>query len=249
MWRRRIRMTLPLLLATCGAAATRPVEPVPPHLADARAMVADIRPAANTYAYGPGDLRWKGEAGSPAYACHASCSAFLTLLLMHAYHTSAEQMQAMTGSAHPHAAVWHDAIVARRRGLRQITHLADARPGDILAVRFPPGTAADTGHVMLVDVAAVPHAASAPVVPGTTQWDVTIIDSSKDPHGPADTRRPADGPAGTGVGRGTVRIYTHPDGTVAGYAWSDSAKTAYRPQAEREMVIGRLEVAGEGVRG
>ncbi len=230
--------------AAAGAAPARAdvADAVPPHLADARTMVAGIRPADNRYTYGNGSLTWKGEDGAVAFVNHADCSAFVTLLLEHSYHFTAKQVRQTTGSEHPHADVWHDAIRAGRGGLHEVTRLADARPGDILAVKFPPHTG-DTGHVMLVDAPPVPHAASAPVEAGTTQWDLTIIDSTKSPHGPADTRRHPDGTAGTGVGRGTVRVYTAADGTVAGYAWSDSDQSEYRPQAERNLAIGRLDPA------
>ena len=131
--------------------------------------------------------------------------------------------------------------------MTQITRVADARPGDVLAVRFPPHSG-DTGHVMLLDAPPVPRTPTAPLVPGTDQWDLTIIDSTKDPHGSTDTRHTVGNGVGTGtgtgvgtgVGRGTVRLYTAADGTVVGYAWSDGTRSAYRPSSDRHLVIGRL---------
>ena len=231
-----------VLAVACVAAtaATRPAaDPVPPHLRDAQTLVANVKPADDLYVHKGCYIRWKGEAGATAYASHNDCSDFVALLFEHTYHFTPKQMADLTGKERPFANTWHDAIAAGRGGLRQVTHLADARPGDLLAAEFPPG-AGDSGHVMMVEQLPVPHPASSPVVAGTRQWDVTIIDSTKSPHGPADTRKAS---AATGVGRGTIRIYTNPDGTVAGYAWSDSDKTAYRPMAERNLVIGRLERA------
>lgn len=233
------------MLIGCLCAAAAAVEPaVPPHLRDARAMLAGVAPADNHYANGVGTLAWKGEGGADRYVCKATCSAFVTLLVEHAYGLSTEQMRQLTGAARPHAAVWHDAIATTRPGLARVTRVTDVRPGDLLAITFPPEhVGGDTGHVMLVDAVPARRPASRPVVAGTDQWDVVVIDSSMNPHGPADTRRRADGTAKIGLGRGTVRVYANPDGTIAGYAWSDVPASKYWPaDGDRHMVVGRLDV-------
>ncbi len=233
------RFTWILALTCLAATATTRPAAIPPHLVDAETLVANIKPSEDLYVHKNCYIRWKGEAGATAYASHNDCSDFVALLFEHTYHLTLRQMADLTGKERPYANTWHDAIVANRGGLRQITRLADARPGDVLAAKFPPG-AGDTGHVMMVDQLPVPHPASSPVVAGTTQWDVTVIDSTKGGHGTADPRKAT---GQTGVGRGTIRIYTKPDGTLAGYAWSDSATTEYRPMTDRHLVIGRLERA------
>ena len=229
------------LISSAALAADAPptTEPaVPPHLREARALLAGIAPAANAYVHGDGKVRWKGEDGNAAYVSRATCSAFLTLLVRHSYGLTDADVERLTGQRHPHSDVWHDAIAAGRPGLDRIKRVADVRPGDVLAVKFPPGVG-DTGHVMLVDQPPTTRPASAPVVPGTVQWDVVVIDSSQHPHGADDTRRH---PAGAeGVGRGTIRLYAAADGTVAGYAWSESDKSEYRPQADRDLVVGRID--------
>jgi hypothetical protein len=239
----RLRPRLsPVLIAAASVAAVAAPQ-VPPHLADARAMVAHVAPADNVYVNGPGLLRWPGEDGATGYECKVTCSAFLTLLVRHAYHLSVAQVERLTGQSQPHADVWHDAIRAGRPGLHEVVRVADVRPGDVLAIKYEPDEG-ETGHVMLVDQPPATRAPSAPVVAGTTQYDVTVIDSTRHPHGLPDTRRPADGPARTGAGRGTIRIYARADGTVAGYTWTDSAKAEFRRSGtDRDMVIGRLDPA------
>lgn len=74
-------------------------------------------------------------------------------------------------------------------------------------------------------------------------WNVTIIDSTRSPHGKGDTRIASDGTSGQGVGRGVIRIFTNSDGSVAGYCWSDGSKSKFESQDERNLAIGRLDVA------
>jgi hypothetical protein len=227
--------------ATWGAADA---PSVPTHLADAETLVANIRPADNEYLHRGCYIHWPGIDGATEYGLHSDCSDFVALLLEHSYHFTPRQMRALTGKERPLANTWHDAIEAGRGGLSEVKTVSEVRPGNILAIRYPPGEA-DTGHVMLVDGPPVRREPSAPVEPGTVQWDVTVIDSSKSGHGPTDTRhRHADGTSDTGVGRGVVRLYSNPDGTVAGYSWSDSAKSEFRAQSDRHLIIGRLDPAG-----
>ena len=231
-----VALTASAALAVGAPPATAPA--IPPHLRDARALVAEIRPADNAYVHGDGEVRCKGEGGNAAYVSRATCSAFLTLLVRHSYGLTDADVERLTGQRHPHSDVWHDAIAAGRPGLTQVKAVADVRPGDVLAIKFPPD-ASDTGHVMLVDRQPTTRPASAPVVAGTVQWDVVVIDSSQHPHGADDTRRR---PAGAeGAGRGTIRLYAGADGAVARYAWSDSDKSEYRPQADRNLVVGRID--------
>jgi hypothetical protein len=224
--------------ALAAAPATRPA--VPAHLRDAEALVADVRPGDNDYVFGGEKVRWATAGGSQA-ECQADCSGLLTAVVRHAYGWSLERVKAVTGRTRPRAVEWHDAIVANRPPLHAIPQLADVRPGDLLVVRYPPDAQKATGHVMMADGVPVPHPPSEPIVPGTAQWDVVVIDSAKSGHGPADTREHADGSHDAGVGRGTLRVYTHANGSVAGYAWSDGADAKFQPQAEHHLVIGRID--------
>jgi hypothetical protein len=213
----------------------------PKHLADAQTLVENISPGHNEYRHKECFIKWKGVDGATRYENRSDCSDFLALLVQHAYGVSGEQLKDWTGHQRPYASHWHDAIVAGS-GFTQIIKLADAKPGDVLAVKFPPGLD-DTGHVMLMADAAQGIEQKEPIAAGTRQWNVAVIDSTKSPHSD-DTRAAKDGgTAGQGVGRGVIRIYTDSAGAIAGYCWSDGSKAAFRAQSERNMVIGRLNVA------
>jgi hypothetical protein len=214
---------------------------LPKHLADANTLVDNISAANNVYEHKGCFIKWKGEDGATQYENRSDCSDFLALLVQHSYGITTKQLKDWTGHTRPLADHWHDAIVAGH-GFKQIKKLSDALPGDVMAVKFPPGLG-DTGHVMLIAELPTQINEKAPIVPGTTQWKITIIDSSKSGHGPTDTRKQPDGTFATGVGRGVFRLYTNPAGEIAGYSWSESSKSKFEPQTERDLVIGRLEIA------
>ena len=222
------------LLALIGATA------IPQHLIDAETLVQHIKPSNNSYEHRGCFIKWKGVDGATRYENQSDCSDFLALLLRHSYGVTSEQLEAWTGRSRPYANNWHDAIAASR-GFTKIEKLSAAQAGDVLAIRFPPGSA-DFGHVMLMCNPAELVIARAPLVPHTQQWNVTVIDSSKSPHGGADTRRNSDGSSVQGVGSGVVRVYTDGDGNVMGYCWSDAVKSKFESQADRNMVIGRLDI-------
>ncbi len=83
-----------------------------------------------------------------------------------------------------------------------------------------------------------------PLVPGTQQWQVTVIDSSESGHGPTDTRykKGSDGKDHDGVGQGIFRVYTDNQGGVAGFAWSTVAASKFRAPDDENLVIGRLQL-------
>ena len=83
-----------------------------------------------------------------------------------------------------------------------------------------------------------PHA---PLVAGSVQWLVPVIDSATSGHGAMDTRHNADGTFREGVGQGTVRLYTDLSGGFLGYSWSDSSVSVYYDSTMRPLVIGRID--------
>jgi hypothetical protein len=111
----------------------------------------------------------------------------------------------------------------------------DLRPGDLIAIAYPPGTA-DTGHVMLVDAAPVP-ADGPPVADGLTAWRIEVIDATATPHGSDDSR--AGPPPRTGVGRGAVRLYAEAGGEPGGYTWSTRARSPLHRATARPLALGR----------
>jgi hypothetical protein len=131
------------LLGSMGATTTQPR-----HLTDAETLIENISPQNNIYEHKGCFVKWKGEDGATKYENRSDCSDFLALLVEHSYAVTPQQMKQWTGHTRPYANHWHDAIISES-GFEHITRLTDAKPGDVLAVKFPPGLA-DTGHVMMI---------------------------------------------------------------------------------------------------
>ena len=77
---------------------------------------------------------------------------------------------------------------------------------------------------------------------GTTQWAVTVIDSSRSGHGFSDSRH-AHGRGGKdhdGLGQGMVRLYADRYGRVVGFSWSTLRRWAFKGPGDEHLVIGRL---------
>jgi hypothetical protein len=231
-----------LTAAPPGAAGpARPGPARPAHLGWAVRMVEHLKLKNTSYRHRNVSVKWKGVGGAQDYESHADCSGFLNALLGRAYGYGEDTFKAWLGARRPLARHYHDAIVRQER-FRRIGRLEDARPGDVLAIKYRPGdpTTSNTGHVLLVVEAPRTRESTAPKVPGTTQWEVVVIDQSRSGHGKADTRRRPGGSFATGLGRGVLRVYTDNGGKVAGYSWSTEPGSRFRPQSDRHLVIGRL---------
>ena len=236
------------LLAGCAPAthpdsASHPDAPekvAPAHLRDAERIAHEIDSAHNEYAHTACFIRWKGQDGAAIYENRTDCSDFLNLLLAHAYQVTPDDLLRLTGHDKPTATIWYDTVLAGK-GFTIIPTLPLVQPGDIIAVQYPPG-GTDTGHIMIVAGAPQPRASTAPLVDNTRQWEIRIIDSSKSGHGPTDTRHHPDGTFDRGVGAGILRLYTNPDGSLAGYAWSVLAVSVFEPSTVHKIVLGRLQV-------
>jgi hypothetical protein len=178
----------------------------------------------------------------------ADCSGFLNELLKHSDGFDAAQIRAVFGSARPTAKRYFDAI-AERRGFENIAKVENTQAGDILAVAYLKNYKGKaTGHVMLAAGAAVRMEAHDPLVEGTTQWEVSVIDSAINGHGPTDTRhgQAAGTKKSTGVGKGILRVYADRDGKAAGYTWNSAStdRGGFYSQEDRPIMIGRLKILG-----
>lgn len=228
-----------LLLSACATTAQRHVEKTP--LEAARALVRELRPEDTSYQHKHGVVKWKGENGADEYESRTDCSGFLNALLERAYGLTPDEFDSWLGKRRPLAVEYFEAI-RQQRNFRQITSERDVRPGDVIAIRYPPGTNDNTGHIMLVDDLPVYHKISKPEIEGMDQWEVSVIDSSESGHGRTDTRRQPDGTFGQGVGRGILRLYSKRGGEIVGYTWSTFANSDYYDQKSRQLVIGRLNL-------
>jgi hypothetical protein len=211
------------------------------HLELARILVRELRPEDTSYQHKQGYITWKGENGAEGYQSHVDCSGLLNVLFERAYGITPNDFEKWLGKRRPLASEYFNAIT-QQQNFRLIGSIEDVRPGDIIAIRYPPGTNDNTGHIMIVNEVPSRRKPSKPEVEGTEQWEVSVIDSSESGHGKTDTRRKPDGSFGDGVGQGILRIYTGTSSQIVGYTWSTFAVSDYYDQNTRQLVIGRLQL-------
>lgn len=207
---------------------------IPKHLTEARLLLNGVPLDRTNYEHGQPNVTWDEPKAS-----HTDCSGFIDALFMHTYHYDPEAYKRWFDSHRPSAKRYHQAIV-EHKGFTQIDRVTDIRPGDIMAVKYLKRTD-NTGHVMLADSVVKPRKATDPIVEGTQQWEVTVIDSSKSGHGVTDTRHKmgADGKDHDGLGRGVLRLYTRDD-KVVGFAWSTMKVSEFKMPDTEDLVLGRL---------
>jgi hypothetical protein len=245
---RKVNLPIALMLLTIcrGAQAQRAdssksVAAEPKHLAVAKQMVAHLDLANTNYEHGTPSIKF-----TTPYESHTDCSGFADALLTYSYGLDKDALRNIFGSARPTAARYHDAII-EQKGFKRIEHVQDIQPGDFLAVKYF-ARKDNTGHVMLVagrPLRLVPT--KEPTVPGTVQWEVTVIDSSESGHGTSDTRhkKGPDGKDHDGLGEGVLRLYSDAAGNVKGFAWSTQAVSKFKTPSDEELVIGHFEVTGK----
>src|SRR5689334_1205169 len=211
------------------------------HLELARILVRELRPEDTSYQHKQGYIKWEGENGAEGYQSHVDCSGLLNVLFERAYGITPNDFEKWLGKRRPLASEYFNAI-SQQQNFRVITAIGNVRPGDIIAIRYPPGTNDNTGHIMIVNEVPSRRKSSKPEIDGTEQWEVSVIDSSESGHGKTDTRRKPDGSFGDGVGQGVLRIYTDSGNQIVGYTWSTFAVSDYYDQNTRQLVIGRLQL-------
>ncbi|MBG1258536.1 NlpC/P60 family protein [Nostoc commune] len=202
-------------------------------------------------------VTWKGVNGASNYVSIADCSGFMSELLRHSYGDyftpeRFEQWIREKQRKRPLAEDFHYAIV-NRKDFIQIKKLTQVQPGDIIAIEYPDGED-NTGHVMLVAETPQEIEAKSPLVKGTKQWKVKVVDQSRSGHGEKDSRRIKDSQIKDiycrendsfycGLGEGTIRIYTSEENdSLLGYTWSRFKNSEYYCSEERDLVIGRLDI-------
>jgi len=177
--------------------------------------------------------------GATIYANRTKCNSFVTHVLRQAYNWSDDDFDTRLGSKSPYAADYHDAIEAGTYFLK-IQYITDIQMGDIIAIKYPPRLD-DTGHVMIAYTTPVQSRATEPVVAGTTQYEIEVIDSTQWPHGPTDTRLMQNGTWDEGAGIGILRLYADRTGTIVGHTWSIYTYSDYFDQTARHLTVGRLK--------
>ena len=225
-----------LLLTFTVAGGLRAAENPPKHLADARSLVSRLSLENTDYVHGASAVVWTAPVAS-----HTDCSGFLDALFQHSYGFDEKANKRWLGSTRPSAALYHDGIEAGN-GFTRVLHVNHIVPGDILGVKYLDGKSR-TGHIMVVNSAPKRLPDQAPLVAGTQQWEIAVIDSAESGHGSTDTRykKGADGKDHKGLGTGLLRLYAHADGTVAGFSWSPSKASKFMSPTEEHLSIGRLK--------
>jgi len=231
--------TLLIALASLAVPALAQETPIPKHLELARLLLVSVPPDKTSYRH-QGWVKWKGDLFASEYEVHTDCSGLVSSVLDRA--DAQTYRRVLTASKrHPLAKDYYDSIV-RDGVFARIDNLADVLPGDVVAIRYPPSVPSGTGHVMLVDAKPVQRREdTAPVIEGTRQWELAVIDSSNGPHGTLDSRRVEDGGKRSGLGRGMFRLYADLKGTLMGYSWSVEKSSKYYDASQRPIVIGRVK--------
>ncbi|GAB4215778.1 MAG: hypothetical protein OHK0012_16660 [Synechococcales cyanobacterium] len=210
----------------------------PSHLGAAQEIATAILPANTTYQHHPDIVTWAGVNGATTYVSKTDCSGFLTALFAHTYGLTADTFRTWLGQGSPQAKTYYDGIVAKN-GFTPIALISRVRPGDIVAMKYLDDSA-NTGHVMVVAGSPVQRVATSPIIPGTTQWEIPVIDQSNSGHGPTDTRRLPNGTFRSGLGQGVFRVYANSKERIVGYTWSTFANSTYYTRQTRPLAVGRL---------
>src|SRR5436305_11712598 len=162
-------LLLLFLILPLSVALSRAADGAPDQLAWARRLVAGVTPETNLYASRPTVVTWSGVNGATETRNRSVCSALVAHLLSQAYGYRAADFASWLRGRSPRAAGFPAAIAAGH-GFDPVHRVEDIRPGDELAIKYPPGSH-PTGHVLLAASQPVQRRATEPVVPATVQYD------------------------------------------------------------------------------
>lgn len=195
---------------------------VPRHLAIARELVDNLRPEDNQYALGNQFISFPGDP-SNKYAMKADCSGFLLAIFERAKNPIRSQMDFLFPGPKRKRPAAEDFVysIEQEKGFTRIRRIEDMKPGDLLAHAMlnkedqrQTGT---TGHVFLINSIPKLIAPGRPVVDGTRQFAVSVIDSNEEHVGADDTRLAGPNKI-SGLGKGTIRLYADSAGELVGWA-------------------------------
>ena len=143
---RKILLTLTLVVP-CLAFAGQPA--APKHLDEAVKLLDTVNPDTTSYRHKDTVVKWKGENGAVVAESHTDCSGLINSLILHSYpQYNLDSFKKWFGKERPLAATYYSTIVAQK-GFTRITKIGDIQPGDIIAIKYPPGSG-NTGHTMLI---------------------------------------------------------------------------------------------------
>src|SRR6185295_6899062 len=202
-------------------------------------LLSNVSPENNSYRHRPSTVRIKGINGAASYECHTDCSGLIDALFHYSYGYTEKDFERWLRKRRALSSSYFRAI-NNQRGFMRITHIQNILPGDLLSYKLPPGSR-NFGHVMIVDE--LPRhltGETAPVIEGTIQWAVPIIDCTGKGHGITDSRHLKKDLFHSGIGKGEFRLYTNAEGLIVGFSWSLSPTTKFYDNQSRPLVVGRL---------
>ena len=222
----RLSFILILALSLCCSLVNAQTESneIPKHLALARELVENIKPENNRYSGGDDMIGFPGDFLSNKYSMRADCSGFLIALFERAKYTTRSQMSFLNWSPSRKKLKSEDFLhsIENEKGFKRIKSIDHMRPGDVLAIELlnaeDKSKAGVTGHVALINSIPKKTLPRKPIVEGTRQFEVSLIDSNEEPAGEDDTRVIDSSNKIQGLGKGTVRLYADAAGEVVGLA-------------------------------
>ena len=209
-----------IFISAQSVSATELSPAVPLHLILARQLHANVSANQNSYRHSE-QISMPSDSPSQRYTMFADCSG-LTIALLDRASSSTRSLMAIPPKRQRPLAEDFVRSIQSARGFEKITSIESIELGDIIAweyvLDFDKKIAKTTGHVMLIDSLPVKIENRAPFVPGTSQYELYVIDSSTMHHDPEDTRVQPDGSRIKGLGRGKLRLYQTEEGEIVGFA-------------------------------
>lgn len=220
-----------------------------PHIFWARLLLSHISLENNRYRHTVGPVSWgpyndyprndnqirinQGSGEEQEYESITDCSGFINALLEKAYYLPNNWL----GTPRPYASTYYQAIEEGKFFIA-VPNIKDVKVGDFIALKYPKEMD-NTGHIAVInDIPMYKSTPTAPIVNGTNQWLVEIIDQSTGHSQYNDTR--FNNQAGLGIGY--MRIYTNLIGEIIGYTWSNHPNSKFITPEERGIIIGRLNL-------
>lgn len=196
-------------------------EDFPKHLMLARELLVNVSKDKNRYTH-TDQISFPSDRFSSGYAMNADCSGFVAAFLSRSASVTLNQMVKVTGNRTRPLSEDFTLSILKERGFKRVNRIEDVRPGDIFAWEFSnfldAKAARNTGHTMIIDTIPKKIKSRGPVLENTEQYKIWVIDSSRGPHGPDDTRRQDKEEEIDGLGRGRFRLYVDDQGNIIGYA-------------------------------
>lgn len=228
-------------------------EAIPKHLQVARDIVKNVKPENNYYTNDRRYVRFPGDLFTSEYHVHTNCTGLVESSMEKAYDISPKFSTRKFSSMYS-IIDWVDGV-DRGEMFDKITKVQDVQLGDFVLWKFiikPAGVdPAFNGHIVTID--SLPKKIEPqrkPVMEGTTQWELWVIDSNSSAISFDDTRYVAKTSAAnaeatkvakkTGAGRGRIYLYTNEAGEIVGQSFGFASAKVNVQDVDRHIVMARV---------